>query len=190
MGTPKIFFISLSVYLSTSPSFNLSQILLPQVYLWWSWMKYLSQDSSPSLYPTVSLYLSIHYQIYKRWSRKNSSIVIETFQLCHPIPTLPIFSPTQWPLFTSYVLRSKWSYIWFSDQHIYNHIHVRDLERISLPAEYPTWMIRFCGLAGYLDLCNSDLVNKVCVYTCLIEMTSKHWSSLPWAGPGWKWARV
>ena len=71
--------LSLSLSLpSTSTSFSLSRILLPQIYLWWSWMKYLSQECSPSLYPKFSLPLQTHYQIIKWWSRKNSSVVIET----------------------------------------------------------------------------------------------------------------
>ena len=89
--------LSLSCSLSTSPSFIFSQILLPKVYLWWSWRTYLSQESSPSLYPPFFLHLLIPYQIYNQWSRKNSSIGIETLQIGHPTPTFPIVSTSGWP---------------------------------------------------------------------------------------------
>ena len=134
--------LSLTLSLSTSPSFPFVRILLPQGYLWCSWITYLRQDSHPSLYPTFLIYLLIPYQIYLRWSRKNPSVGIDTFQLGHPTPTLPIVSHSEWPTDTSYVLVFMWFHIWLRDKHIFNHVHMRALARISLPAAHPTWIIR------------------------------------------------
>ena len=139
----------LSLSLCTSPS-NLSQVVLPQIYLCWSWMTYLSQGSSPRLYTAFSLQLPIPYQIYKQRSRKNSPLGIETFQIIHTT-TLPIFSPSWYPMTTSYVLRFMRSHIWLRDQHIFNHVNMRVLARISLNLADPTWMIKSCGFAGEVD---------------------------------------
>ena len=130
--------LSLSLFLTTSPSLTFSCILLPLIYLWWSWITYLSKDNSTSLFPTFSLQL-ILYQIYKRWCRKNSSVAIEKFQLGHPTPTLPTVSTSQFLLTTSYTLQFMWSHIWPRDKHIFNHVHMSALLRIILPIADPTW---------------------------------------------------
>ena len=69
----KVSFIFLSLCIPVSPllSPSLSQFLQPQVYLWWYWMEYHRQESSPSPHPTFSLHLLIPYLIYRRWSRNN-----------------------------------------------------------------------------------------------------------------------
>ena len=130
----KISFISLSLCLplsllslSTSPSFSLSRFLLPRIFLWWYWLTYISQDHSPSLCSTFCLHHLISYQLYKWWSRKNYSVRIETFQLGHPTPTLPIFSPSLWLLTISFVLQPMWSNTGLRDQCIFIHIHMKDL---------------------------------------------------------------
>ena len=140
--------LSLSLFLTTSPSLTFSCILLPLIYLWWSWITYLSKDNSTSLFPTFSLQL-ILYQIYKRWSRKNSSVAIEKFQLGHPTPTLPTVSTSQFLLTTSYTLQFMWSHIWPRDKHIFNHVHMSALVRIILPVADPAWTIRFVDLLGW-----------------------------------------
>ena len=117
------------------------------------WNKYLSQDITPSLYSTCYLSIPIPYQIYKWWSKNNSSVCTETFQLGHPTPTLPIVSPSWWP--ADDLICTKvytWSNIWHRDQQIFNHVHMRALVKISLPAAGPNWMIRSCGFAGDVDL--------------------------------------
>lgn len=81
---------SLPFSLSNSPSFTVSRILLTQIYLCWSRMTYLSQESSPSLCPTFSICLPISYQLHKQSSLNNSSVGIETFQLRHPTPHFPL----------------------------------------------------------------------------------------------------
>ena len=135
----KISFISLclSLSLSTSPSFTFSQILLPQVYLWWSRVTYLSQDSHPSLYSNFSLHHPIPYQIYKRWCQKKSSVGLQTLHFGHPTPNLPIVSPFGWPADQLICMRSPWSHIWLRDQHIFNHVNMRSLARTSLSYRRP-----------------------------------------------------
>lgn len=86
--------LSLSLCLSSdSPSFTLPRILLPQEWIGWSWVNYLSQESSPSFYPTISLCLLSTHPKYQWYLRKKSSVGIETFRPVHPPWTLPIVSP-------------------------------------------------------------------------------------------------
>ena len=103
--------LSHSLSLSTSPSFTFSQILLSQVYLLWSWLTFLSQESSLSLYPTFSFHLwyTIKYRsigperttlLGQRHS--NSAILPQHF------PLSALYTDT---LATSYVWLSTWSHI-------------------------------------------------------------------------------
>lgn len=73
--------LDLSLYLSPNLSFTLSWILLLQECLGWSWKKYLSQENSHSLFPTIYLSLFIPHSNYMWWSRKKTSLGIQTFQL-------------------------------------------------------------------------------------------------------------
>ena len=90
-----VLYVSLSS--STSTSFTLSQILLPQSYLWWSWVTYLSQDSNPSLCPIFpSVFLSpIKYTSGNQ--EKTPFFCIEILQLGHPITDNPL-SALPWHL--------------------------------------------------------------------------------------------
>lgn len=144
------------IFLSTSPSFIFSWILLPQVYVRWSWMKYLCQDFSPNLYPT---FLSIFWSPIKYTN--GCPEIIPLYVERHSISGLltsyfPLTALHSDLLTTSYVLWSTWSLIWLRDQHIFKHIHMRALPRISLPAEEPTCMIRSCGFAPEMDLWTHD----------------------------------
>jgi len=97
----KISFISFSLSICQSISLSL---IPPSLSLKTSSPKFtcghplwhLSQDTSPHLFTTFYIRLPIPYQVYKLWSRKNSSVVIESFQLSHPTHTLPFVSSSQW----------------------------------------------------------------------------------------------
>ena len=154
-------------------------------------VKYLIQDSSTSLYTTFSLCLPIPNQIYKRWSRKNPSVGIEVFQLDHSTSNLLIVRPFGDALITSYVLWSMWSHIWLRYQHIFNHVHMRTLSRISFPEADPH------GRSGLVDLLGrwisglilGGLSKEICDCPCLSAVASEHWYEYPWTGPGVQWAR-
>ena len=83
-------FLSL-FHLSATPSFTFSQIILPQISLFWSCMKYLNKCRSPSLYQIFSM-SSNPLSNVKWWYIMISSVFIETLQLGHPTPTLLISS--------------------------------------------------------------------------------------------------
>ena len=90
---------SLYIYLSLSPilppSLSLESSCL--MFTWGDPGWNISHDSSLSLYTTFSHCHLIPYQIYKRLSRKKSSVGIETFQLNHHTPTIPVVGPVRWP---------------------------------------------------------------------------------------------
>ena len=137
------FSLSLSLHfslihiLSNPPAPSLPVLILEEI----SQLGYQSM-SLPKIFPPSS----DPYQIYKWWSRKNTSFAIEKFHISHPTLTLPIVRPAHVPLTTSYVLWSMWSHIWLRDQHIFNHIPMKILARISLPEGTPS------GWSGILDL--------------------------------------
>ena len=91
--------ISLSVSLSLMRLFppSLTHIMLNQDYLSWSWMKYLTQENCPSLYQIFFTPSSDAHQKYKKWSRKNTSVGIETFQIRQSFPHSSIVSPSLLP---------------------------------------------------------------------------------------------
>ena len=134
--------------LSTFSSFNFSWILLPQVYLWWSWVTQLNQDSTPSHYPTFFCHPSIPYQIYKWWSRKNSSVLLETFQLIHPKPTLPVVSPSWLPT-DHFICTAVYVVPYLQQRSIYfpPHSHESSIKN-ELTSADPTWTIRFMDFPG------------------------------------------
>ena len=72
---------------------SLSQILLPQNIIRWSCRKYLSKESSPSLYPAFSHPQSIPHPKYNRWFRQKPSVGIETLQLGPSSPQSSNFQP-------------------------------------------------------------------------------------------------
>ena len=103
----KLLHLSCSIYLSLYLSLSLHYtpihfllIFLSQLYMWWSWMKYLCQESGLSLYPSFSLFHPMRYPI-------KSSGSVETPLLYRDILTQPTcsnpshFQPfmlTYWPL--------------------------------------------------------------------------------------------
>ena len=140
--------ILLSLYLSTFPSFILSWIFLTLFYPWSSWKTYLSQEWSPSLWKNTFLPSSdplLH------------NLLVVPKELLYyyrdnPSPTPPIFSTAQLPTDHLIDMLYAWSHILLSDQHIFNHVHMRALARISLPAANPPWMISSCGFSEEVDL--------------------------------------
>ena len=64
------------------------------------------------------------------------------FQPNKVYPYLTIVSPSHWQITIPFVLRSTWSQIWLRDQHLFNHLHIRDRVRIHFSAAHPTCGIR------------------------------------------------
>ena len=68
------------------------------------------------------------------------------FQPNKVYPYLIIVSPSHWQITIPLVLRSTWSQIWLRDQHLFNHLHIRDRVRIHFSAAhllYLTLLVRW-----------------------------------------------
>jgi len=136
----------LLLFLTNSPAPNLPVVILDEIS-----QPGVQSKSLPKIFPPSSNPLS------------NNQVVIQKELLCcyrdiqirHPTHILLLSVLHIDLLSTSFVLRSSVSHIWLRDQHIFNHVHMRALARISLPAEDPTWMIRSCGFAGEDNLWTS-----------------------------------
>ena len=57
-------------------------------------------------------------------------------------PYLTIVSPSHWQITIPFVRRSTWSHIWLRDQHLFNHLHIRDRVRIQLSVAQATCVLR------------------------------------------------
>jgi len=189
---PNVIYISFSLYLSLLhflPSSPASK-----VYLCWAWMKYLSQDSSQSLYKAFSLNLLIPYQINKQWCRMKSLVRIETFQLDHLTHTLfpwsaihffPPWPPYMYcgicgPMFDSEINTLSTRFTWGILQVL-----------VYLKQSPPGWS----GIVDLLAMWLSGFVfgalgNELCKSTFFSELAYKHQYDYHCSEPWWKWARV
>ena len=130
---------SLSLTLSDSSSFTFSRILLIQGYLCWSRLAYLSQESSQILSPRFSISLPNSYQIWKHFSWKNYSVCMAIFHLTQRTSILPLSALNTDRNLQIALSSSSW-HISFWDQHIFNHLHIRDRVRIHLSAAQPMYL--------------------------------------------------
>ena len=55
-------------------------------------------------------------------------------------PYLTLVSPSHWQITIPFVLRSTWSQIWLRDQHLFNHLHIRDRVRIHFSEAHPVYL--------------------------------------------------
>ena len=145
-------------------------------------MKYLSQESSPSLYPTFALCNPMPYQISKQWSRKNSAVGIETFQLGHPTPTLPIFSPCWYADHFLCTVVYVVPYLTQRATYLSPHSHGCSTKKLLICSRpyLVDQVLWICWGGGSLDPCLGNLGCEVCDSSCLKELTSKQWSEHPW----------
>jgi len=138
----------------------------------------------PSVFQTPIKYESILPEI--------SPLFVWRYSTLHRVPLSIIVSPSHWHLTIPFVRRSTWSQIWLTDQHLFNHLHIRDRVRIHFSAAHPTcgsglWG---CWWGGSLDSFLGELGHEVSDSPCLIELASKKGSEHPSAGSEWQWDRV
>ena len=55
-------------------------------------------------------------------------------------PYLTTVSPSHWQITIPFALCSTWSPIWLWDQHLFNHLHIRDRVRIHFSAAQPMYL--------------------------------------------------
>ena len=139
-----------SLSLSHSPSFTLSQILLPQEYLGWSCMIYLSEESCPSIYTAFTLQVLINLPKQNRWSIITSSVGKEIFHFGQSYSHSSHCQP--FALTASCVLWSTWSQIWLRDQKIFNHVNMSAPASINFPGADHTRAIMSSGFSGEVDI--------------------------------------
>ena len=138
-----------------SPPLNFFSLSLksccPKISWGYPGKKFLSQD----LTQHFNSFLIPHPK-YFQWSRKNSSVGIETF---HIGPSSPHSSHCQPLMVNSWPQHVNWSLlgsqIKLRDQNIFNHIHMRALARISFSAAEHNETIRSCGFTGEVYIWNS-----------------------------------
>ena len=183
--------VSLSLILLFPPS--LSQIMLNQDYLLWSWMKYLTQENCPSLYQIFFTPSSDAHQKYKKWSRKNTSVGIETFQIRQSFPHSSIVSPSLLPpdhimctviyVVPNLTQRSK---------HFQpcSHEGSRKNKLSCSRTHLHDQLLWISWGGGHLDSCLGDWGNEVCDSSYLTELASEHGLSTLYQWPGWQWPRL